>query len=634
MARPSYLGRREGGRYFMQIRLGKPAASLYGGPILRASLRTANFAEARRRLVDGLGWAQHLVAAPDLETVGSMLHDRLTTYVGRSPAASERVLAERCAFEHQVRHYMSRANERGFSFSRMFPGFASIWVDFVDQNKMLEQTVQRIDRHRSYDEGRRDQAQIASAPTARPLPSSIETSPALQVAAIDPLQLIRSLVAENMQTHALSNQAAQAWQPQTAVAPGTMTAVPAAGPTMSAARDLYLAPPDRKKAHLSKGRAETAAIVQFAIDFLNDPPLHSVSKDDWDKLDLALPDIPHPRDLPAEAGSSLYARYCYAQKHGWDGISRVTETTIKGRYRYGLYKFIDWAIDEKLYPGPRPAFVCIDPQNLAALPRDAFEDKELLELLRLPLFTGCAGPHRIWTPGRYFVQNHLYWAYLILILTGMRPGEVGQIKCVDIQTDGEYYYFDLRPFDARKGRVAIEDLRNLKTNSSGRVVPIHPLLIELGLLDRLLYLINAGEERLFPEWKEFARGDGTTRWSQPITKSWQYVKKVLKIVRADLTLYATRHLMADWLDNSTVAKRTRDRILGHVTDVPGGYGRKGSINANQMAAISALEPEIVKQMREILMPAKDRAERAELVVLQPRSKKRAAAVTRLERCLA
>jgi len=234
--------------------------------------------------------------------------------------------------------------------------------------------------------------------------------------------------------------------------------------------------------------------------------------------------------------------------------------------------------------------------KVQTVPRDAFEDKELLELLRLPLFTGCAGPHRIWTPGRYFVQNHLYWAYLILILTGMRPGEVGQIKCVDIQTDGEYYYFDLRPFDARKGRVAIEDLRNLKTNSSGRVVPIHPLLIELGLLDRLLYLMNAGDEdRLFPEWKEFARGDGTTRWSQPITKSWQYVKKILKIVRADLTLYATRHLMADWLDNSTVAKRTRDRILGHVTDVPGGYGRKGSINANQMAAISALEPEIVKR---------------------------------------
>jgi len=626
MARPSYLGRREGGRYFMQIRLGKPSAALYGGPILRASLRTADFAEARRRLMDGLGWAQELVAAPDLETIGGVLHSRLETYVGRPPAASERILADRCAFEHQVRHYIGRANERGFSFPRVFPGFASNWVDFVDQNKSLEQTLQRGGLHQAYEEGRSDRAQCEDVPSAEPLSLPL-APPSWQIAGIDPLQLIRSLVAESMQGYAGSALVI----PSPPVPAPTNVAPPAAqaltGPVMSAARDLYLAPPDRKKAHLSKGRSETAAIVQFAIDLLGDPLLQSVSKEDWNTLDLALPDIPHSRDLPAEACSSLYTRYCYAQKHGWTKITRVTETTIKGRYRYGLYKFIDWSIDEKLYPGPRPTFVCIDPQNLAALPRDAFEDAELLDLLRLPLFTGCAGPHRIWTPGGYFVQNHLYWAYLILILTGMRPGEVGQIQCVDIQTDGEFYYFDLRPFDARKGRVAIEDLRNLKTNSAGRVIPIHPLLIELGLLDRLLYLRKLGEERLFPEWEEYTRGDGTTRWSQPITKSWQYVKKILKVVRADLTLYSTRHLMADWLDNSAIVQRTRNRILGHVNDVPGGYGRKGTINANQLAAISALEPAIVKQMREILMVAKDRAERTELIVLKPRSGKRAGSPT-------
>jgi hypothetical protein len=127
-------------------------------------------------------------------------------------------------------------------------------------------------------------------PAARPRPALVEPSASSQIAAIDPLQLIRSLVAESMQTYALSNQAAPPWQPQAAVAPEIVAAAPAAGPIMSAARDLYLAPPDRKKAHLSKGRSETAAIVQFAIDLLNDPVLHSVSKDDWDKLDLALPD--------------------------------------------------------------------------------------------------------------------------------------------------------------------------------------------------------------------------------------------------------------------------------------------------------------------------------------------------------
>jgi hypothetical protein len=88
-------------------------------------------------------------------------------------------------------------------------------------------------------------------------------------------------------------------------------------------------------------------------------------------------------------------------------------------------------------------------------------------------------------------------------------------------------------------------------------------------------LRKVGEERLFPEWEEYVCGDGTTRWSQPITKSWQHVKKILKVARADLTLYSTRNLMADWLDNSAIVQRTRNRILGHVNDVPGGYlGRK------------------------------------------------------------
>ncbi|WP_454643832.1 hypothetical protein [Bradyrhizobium liaoningense] len=117
------------------------------------------------------------------------------------------------------------------------------------------------------------------------------------------------------------------------------------------------------------------------------------------------------------------------------------------------------------------------------------------------------------------VPANVYWGFLICILTGMRPGEVGQLKCADICTDGEFYYFDLRPFDARGGRVALQDLRNLKTNAAGRVIPIHPLLIELGLLERMQDLIDKGEERLFPEWDVYVRKDGSECWSQPLSRS-------------------------------------------------------------------------------------------------------------------
>ena len=66
----------------------------------------------------------------------------------------------------------------------------------------------------------------------------------------------------------------------------------------------------------------------------------------------------------------------------------------------------------------------------------------------------------------------------------------------------------------------LRDLRNFKTNSSGRVVPIHLLLIQLGLLDRMREIEVIGEKRLFLEWEKFTRGDGTVRWSQPIVNNW------------------------------------------------------------------------------------------------------------------
>jgi hypothetical protein len=53
--------------------------------------------------------------------------------------------------------------------------------------------------------------------------------------------------------------------------------------------------------------------------------------------------------------------------------------------------------------------------------------------------------------------------------------------------------FNLRPFDARSGRVEAKNLRNLRTNAAGRVIPIHPLhhvdqfvLVRVGVQRRLL----------------------------------------------------------------------------------------------------------------------------------------------------
>ena len=106
--------------------------------------------------MDNLAWANELVVAPDLEAIGAVIDRRLQTYTAAGSPQNERTLAERVAFEHQARHYMSRANERGYAYATQFAGFASRWVDFVDQNKAAETEIARIDRHRDYERGRAD----------------------------------------------------------------------------------------------------------------------------------------------------------------------------------------------------------------------------------------------------------------------------------------------------------------------------------------------------------------------------------------------------------------------------------------------------------------------------------------------
>jgi hypothetical protein len=161
MARAPYLTRREGGRYYLQIRLGKRAQALYGRDLLRASLRTSDYAEARRRLVDNLGWAREVVDAPDLDVLGTVLHARLSAYTNQGIPGTERVLAERVAFENQVRCFVTRSNERAFPFCGRFEAFASRWVDFVNQNKSAEENLIRIGQRREYERGRADAGEAA-----------------------------------------------------------------------------------------------------------------------------------------------------------------------------------------------------------------------------------------------------------------------------------------------------------------------------------------------------------------------------------------------------------------------------------------------------------------------------------------
>ncbi len=66
-----------------------------------------------------------------------------------------------------------------------------------------------------------------------------------------------------------------------------------------------------------------------------------------------------------------------------------------------------------------------------------------------------------------------YWLPLIALYGGMRMEEIGQLLTTDLKQEGAVCYFD----------VSDEGAKSLKTESSLRRVPVHPVLIDLGLIE-------------------------------------------------------------------------------------------------------------------------------------------------------
>ncbi len=100
----------------------------------------------------------------------------------------------------------------------------------------------------------------------------------------------------------------------------------------------------------------------------------------------------------------------------------------------------------------------------------------------------------IFNPTTYPNRKHIYhsarfWIPLIALYTGMRLNEICQLYCDDVKYDpSRIWYFELT--DTRPDQ-------HLKNKQSRRIIPIHPKLVEFGLIDYLRDVRKNKKDRLF-----------------------------------------------------------------------------------------------------------------------------------------
>ena len=186
--------------------------------------------------------------------------------------------------------------------------------------------------------------------------------------------------------------------------------------------------------------------------------------------------------------------------------------------------------------------------------REPFTNEELHKIFHAPIYTGCKSEREWREPGDLVLRESAkFWVPLIALYSGMRLGEIIQLRRCDVQQQEGIWHFDI---------VAGGENMKLKTVSSRRKVPVHPELLSMGLLD----FVQAGQGRLFDDiamGPRFDEKSGKDSWVDRFSKHFARHLKSVGAKRRLNNFHSFRHNFEDACRNCGVAEDVRNALQGH-----------------------------------------------------------------------
>lgn len=158
--------------------------------------------------------------------------------------------------------------------------------------------------------------------------------------------------------------------------------------------------------------------------------------------------------------------------------------------------------------------------------------------------------------------NERKWVPLIGIYSGMRQDEICQLYIEDVQLIDGVWCFNIND----------EKDKKLKNLASRRIVPIHPFLIEQGLLNHIEQIKSEGHDRLWPHLT-YSNINGYSnlfgKWFQRFNR--QNISQDRRKV-----FHSFRHTFANKLKQQGVSESIIAELLGHKNHsiTMGRYGKK------------------------------------------------------------
>lgn len=323
------------------------------------------------------------------------------------------------------------------------------------------------------------------------------------------------------------------------IKPPTPAPTPQTGIMLSAAIEDYIR--SKGSSWDAQYTSNTRSTFKIALELLGDKSINEYTENDRtfffetiQKLPISWDKRKDFKDLPILDIIQLNETKVHAA---------TPKTRTQKAYLNRMRWLFDWLISKKKYNLSENPFTGIKFSKVVpdSEERDQFTPDELGSIFNQSIFANLE-----------YAEPFEYFLLLMGLFSGCRMNELAQLLLSDFDEQCDIQYFIITPRGSSKKKV--------KNANSIRLVPLHPKLIELGLIDYVKSLKARGETSLFPELP-YKNG----RFSSKVSKTFCKQRATLGFEPGTgKDFYSFRHTFATALDRAGVTESAIARLTGHV----------------------------------------------------------------------
>lgn len=330
--------------------------------------------------------------------------------------------------------------------------------------------------------------------------------------------------------------------------PVVAKAVPVSGVLFSQARLDWIAEKS-KSAWVAKTRQEHEVWSKHFLDLVGDRLIGDYTKADGRAFKLALQKLPPNLSKQAVLAGMSFGEACTRAEQL--GLAPMSDRNINKIIAF-VASFWNWAAENydevKVNPLNK---LKIRIRSSARDEKAPFSIDQLTKIFSAPIFTGCKSEHHWAQIGDIVLADSgKFWLPLISLFSGARMGEIIQLRTSDVRDVDGIVYFAL---------VDEQEDQRLKTDNAKRRIPVHPTLIELGLIDLVRRRQKVGEERLLPDLPMGEDG----YYSSPYSKFYRRFLEKAKAKTPKTSFHSFRHNFEDACRDVDMPSEVMNTLQGH-----------------------------------------------------------------------